>query len=79
MSEIFYALEKEYLPEEIVEMLRTITEDDVVKYALDNDVCPKCYFKLINNTWKEESEHFGFPAMETMGNMKCSGCGEVYE
>lgn len=79
ITDLINILEDRYSPVEIVEMLNEIDVEDIEKYAKAHDVCPKCLGELILHTYKERRpDHFGFPAYETMRELVCCNCGEIY-
>lgn len=79
LKDIINSLEERYSLTEIIEMLNEIDSDDIEKYAIAHDVCPRCYNELVIQTWKERRpDHFGFPAYETMRELVCQSCGEIY-
>ena len=77
--ELTSILEDRYLPEEIVEFLSNIEKEDIRDYALKNMVCPKCYGDLVERSYKEDREHFGFPCKEEINEILCENCGWIDE
>jgi hypothetical protein len=84
MDELIKILEEQYLPSEVVKILKELElssyqEEIVVGYAKDHDVCFNCCGELEWHTWKESrGEYFGFPAFEEMSELICRDCGETY-
>jgi len=77
--ELTSILEDRYLPEEIVEMLDDIEKDDIKDYAVKNMVCPKCYGELVEKSWEDDREHFGFPCKKEMREILCENCDWIDE
>ena len=73
-------LEKEHSISEVVELLSSFDVEELKDYAIGHNICPKCFGELSEYKWEESrGEYMGRPAYETMCELKCEGCGEVYE
>ena len=73
-------LEKEYSISEVIEMLSNIDVEELKDYAIGHNICPKCFGELSEYRYQENrGEAWGRPAYETMCELRCEGCGEVYE
>ena len=76
MEELIEILEVGLSPADIVELLNQFNQDELNKYAVKHNICPDCYRELRLHTWKENrGEHFGFPAHETLSELRCDSCG----
>lgn len=84
MEDLIEILEETLLPVEIVELLNELINNQYIiklqEYAVDNDICPKCYGELSTYTFREDrGEHFGVPIKEEMHETRCKECGWVQE
>ncbi len=72
-------LEERYSPSEIVELLNDFDESKLKDYAIEHDVCIKCYGNLVIHRYKEDrGEFWGFPCSEEMSELICECCNSVY-
>lgn len=78
IRELVEVLEERYTLSEIVELLSDFDKEDLQNFAIQNNICPKCFDILTVHKWKEPSEHFGFPCREEMSELICVGCGEAF-
>lgn len=80
INTIIELLEEIYTSAEIVEMLQDIDSYDIEKYALDHDICSRCYGELGRYEWYEDrGEFWGFPCKQRMVGARCVQCGEIYD
>lgn len=80
MDEIIEILKRNFKPVEIVEILNdfTFNQEELDNYAIEHEVCPKCYSELVIHSWKEDrGQYFGFPVEENMSELRCEECGWV--
>jgi len=84
MDDLIEILKQELTPGEIVELLsdilihtdKNILENKLEEYAIDNEICPKCYSDLTLYEWEESrGEYMGFPASEKLAEWRCNSCG----
>lgn len=84
MNELIDILKERFLPSEVVMRLKELDlssfeEEELKRYALDNDVCYECGNELVWHTWNEDrGEFWGFPCKEEMSELTCRVCGETY-
>lgn len=77
MDEIIEILKRNFKPVEIVEILNdfTFNQEELDNYAIEHEVCPKCYSELVIHSLREPSEYFGFYTEEKMTQLQCNNCG----
>ncbi len=84
MNSIFFLLEQQLSPSEVVELLTYFlnfpdsSRDQLEEYAILNNICPKCFSKLTTYCWEERSEYFGRIVGEEMSELRCDCCGWMY-
>ena len=80
MFDLIEILETRLSPSEIIEMLSCYDKQYVEDYAIKHNICFRCLSDIIVVNWQEDrGEFWGSPAYEEMSELKCSGCGEVFE
>ncbi len=80
MNDLIEILEERFSPEEIIEIFNDISEDKIEDYAISHSLCVKCGGNLIVHRWLESrGECRGFPCKESMSELVCESCGEVYD
>lgn len=80
MFDLIEILEERLSPSEVVELLNLYDKQKIQDYAIKHKICVKCLSDIIVVTWQEDrGEFWGSPAYENMSELRCSGCGEVFE
>lgn len=79
IQELVEVLEERCTLLEIVELLSDFDKEDLQDFAIQNNICPKCFDILTVHKWKEiRGEYFGFPCEEEMSEFICQGCGSIF-
>lgn len=71
-------LAEDYSPQDVVQLINGIDEDELTAYALKNDICSQCGGNLVVHRWKEKHEYWGSIVFEDMEELRCKDCRETY-